>query len=43
MEFEVTVSSVKFIVDADDVSSASEEVYDILQDVAFDWGQVGVA
>lgn len=43
MEFEVTVSSVKFIVDADDVSSASEEVYDILQDVAFDWGQVSVA
>jgi hypothetical protein len=43
MEFVVNVNSVKFIVDADDVSSASESVYDILQDVAFDWGQVSVA
>jgi hypothetical protein len=43
MEFHVNVSGVKFVVDAEDESEAGDLVNDILQEVAFDWGQVSVA
>lgn len=43
MEFTVNVSGVKFIVDAADEDAARDVVDEILHEVAFDWGRVGVA
>ena len=40
MEFEFMVSNVRFIVDAEDESQAYDDMDNILQDVAWDWGQV---
>ena len=40
MEFEITVSSVSFIIDADSESAAVDAVDAILNENAYDWGQV---
>jgi hypothetical protein len=43
MEFEVYVSSVRFIIDTDNADSAVDDVYEILGNTAYDWGTVSVA
>lgn len=43
MEFEIYVNNVRFIVNEDDHDSAVDAVYEILNDVAYDWGTVSVA
>ena len=43
MEFEINVNQVKFIIDAEDASSAVEAVDEILNENAYDWGTVSVA
>ena len=43
MQFEVNVSNVTFIIDADDDIDAETIVTDILNEHAYDWGTVSVA
>lgn len=43
MEFEINVNQVRFIIDADNVDSAVDNVYEILGNTAYDWGTVSVA
>ena len=43
MEFEIYVSNVRFIIDAEDQDSAVNTVDNILMENAYDWGPVSVA
>ena len=43
MEFEIYVSNVRFIIDAEDDIDAETIVTDILNEHAYDWGTVSVA